>query len=412
MAWTYTRAFPLLKSIFTQEPESLEIPGSLLGITNRSLLSERRDVLPGAARYVCATDGAEFPAGEGEGDARPRGPQDGDLACADVAFQGNGEFRYSQFRLRQPSPAAHAIFLLHGLNEREWDKYLPWAFRLVELTGAAVLLMPMAFHMNRAPAAWSRPKAMKPVATERQTRFPSVTASSVVNAAISARLHAIPQRFFWSGMQTYYDVLQLVREMRAGRHRDVHPQARVDFFGYSLGSFLAQILLMTNEERLFDQSRLFSFCGGPTFDRIYPVSKHILDSEALIALYAFFIEQLDIEFTRDPRLAHYFQAHPAGPFFRAMLSNRKLKGLREQRLREVSDQIAAVALEQDEVIQPSEVINTLTGDHRNIPISVRIRDFPYAYTHVKPFPHLTRWAEEVDQAFDDIMGLAACHLCP
>jgi len=314
--------------------------------------------------------------------------------------------------LRQPSLAAHAIFLLHGLNEREWDKYLPWAFRLVELTGAAVLLMPMAFHMNRAPAAWSRPKAMKPVATERQTRFPSVTASSVVNAAISARLHAIPQRFFWSGMQTYYDVLQLVREMRAGRHRDVHPQARVDFFGYSLGSFLAQILLMTNEERLFDQSRLFSFCGGPTFDRIYPVSKHILDSEALIALYAFFIEQLDIEFTRDPRLAHYFQAHPAGPFFRAMLSNRKLKGLREQRLREVSDQIAAVALEQDEVIQPSEVINTLTGDHRNIPISVRIRDFPYAYTHVKPFPHLTRWAEEVDQAFDDIMGLAACHLCP
>ena len=324
MAWTYTHAFSLLKSIFTQEPDSLEIPGSPVGIRNRSLLSERRDVLPGAVRYVCAADRAEFSAGERGRDARRWGQQDGDLAGADMTFQGNGEFRYSLFLPRQPSQTSTVIFLLHGLNEREWHKYLPWALRLTELTGAAVLLMPMAFHMNRAPAAWSRPKAMKPVAAERQARFPSVTASSVVNAAISARLHAIPQRFFWSGMQTYYDILQLVREMRSGRHREVDPQARIDFFGYSLGAFLAQILLMTNEERLFDRSRLFTFCGGPTFDRIYPVSKHILDSEAMIALYAFFIEQLDTEFTRDPRLAHYFQVHPAGRYFRAMLSNRKL----------------------------------------------------------------------------------------
>jgi hypothetical protein len=412
MAWTYTYTFPLLKSIFAQKPDSLEIPSSPVGIRNRSLLSERRDVLPGAGPYVCAADGAEFPAGERERDTRQRGPQDDDLTCADITCQENGGFRYSLLQPRQPVQAANVIFMLHGLNEREWHKYLPWAFRLVELTGAAVCLLPLAFHMNRAPAAWSRPKAMKPVAAERQIRFPSVTASSVVNAAISARLHTNPQRFFWSGMQTYYDILQLVREIRAGRHRDVQPQARVDFVGYSMGVFLAQILLMTNEERLFDRSRLFSFCGGPTFDRMYPVSKHILDSEALIALYAFFIEQLDVEFTRDPRLAHYFQMHPAGRYFRAMLSNRKLKGVREQRLRELSDQIMAVALRQDEVIQPSEVINTLTGDNRDIPIKVHVRDFPYAYTHVNPFSHLTRWAEEVNHAFDDIMGLAASHLCP
>jgi hypothetical protein len=134
-----------------------------------------------------------------------------------------------------------------------------------------------------------------------------------------------------------------------------------------------------------------------------------MDSEALISLYAFFVEHLDNEFKRDLRLAHYFQEHVAGKYFRAMLSHRKLKDVREGRLRELGRRIVAVALRQDEVIQPSEVLNTLNGDFRDIPIPVHVTDFPYPYSHVNPFPLQRQWGEEVERAFDGILELAASH---
>ena len=43
-----------------------------------------------------------------------------------------------------------------------------------------------------------------------------------------------------------------------------------------------------------------------------------------------------------PWLAHYFDMHPGGCYFRAILANRNLKELREPWLRELSDRIAAV----------------------------------------------------------------------
>jgi len=406
MTAPYTYVSAHLAPGFTQEPDALDFHACHLTVRNDWLRSERSDVLPGAPTYVCATHGLEFK-GETEGAIADAGG----LAHADSGILENRLFRISTFGPPPPARARQAILLLHGLNEREWTKYVPWAVRLVELTGAAVLLVPIAFHMNRAPAAWRRPKAMHPIALARQAQFPSVTASSVANAAISARLHARPERFFWSGMQTYYDVLQVVRAIRVGRHPGVAPQARIDCFGYSLGVFLALALLMTDEEELLEAARLFAFCGGATFDRTYATSKHILDSAALVALYAFFVEQLEVECLRAPRLAHYFETHPGGRYFRTLLANRQLKALREQRLRAVSHRIAAVALRQDAVIPPCEVLTTLTGDDRTIPIPVHVRDFPYPYSHENPFPRLARWAAEVDRAFDDVMDVAAVHLC-
>jgi len=170
-------------------------------------------------------------------------------------------------------------------------------------------------------------------------------------------------------------------------------------------------MFMSNRDGFFSDSRLFMFCGGTTFDRMYPVSKYIMDSEALISIYSFFVEHLENEFKRDPRLAHYFGGgHQSGLYFRAMLSNRKLKEMRERRLRELSSQLTALALTQDEVIQPSEVLNTLNGDFRDIPIPVKIMDFPFAYSHVNPFPIQKPIAGEVDHSFDRVFELAASHL--
>ena len=104
--------------------------------------------------------------------------------------------------------------MLHGFNEKYWDKYLPWAKRLMEQTGKAVVLFPIAFHMNRAPHEWCERRLMHEVSDLRKKTFPDVICSSLVNVAISTRLQAKPQRFVWSGLQTYYDVIRLIRHSR------------------------------------------------------------------------------------------------------------------------------------------------------------------------------------------------------
>ena len=43
---------------------------------------------------------------------------------------------------------------------------------------------------------------------QRKARFPHIVDSSLSNVAISMRLHSMPQRFIWSGLQSYYDVIQ------------------------------------------------------------------------------------------------------------------------------------------------------------------------------------------------------------
>jgi hypothetical protein len=169
-------------------------------------------------------------------------------------------------------------------------------------------------------------------------------------------------------------------------------------------------MFMSNHSGYFSDSRLFLFCGGPTFDRMYPVSKYIMDSEALVCLYSFFVEHLETECKRDPRLYHYFYGgHDSGLYFRAMLSHRRLKPEREKRLSELAGQLSAVALTGDEVIQPGEVLSTLQGDFRNIPVPVTVMDFPFSYSHVNPFPVLNSIAPAVDDAFERVFELAASH---
>jgi len=56
-------------------------------------------------------------------------------------------------------------------------------------------------------------------------------------------------------------------------------------------------------------------------------------------------------------------------------------------------------LKQDMVVPPYEVVNTLQGKNRDIPVRVDIHDFPYAYKHEDPFPVLEKISDEVDDAF-------------
>ncbi len=407
---SYLADYALLKSCFYQEKSPSPIDGTPFEFSRWTFESQSSSLLPGSDEYICHTHGLTFKSDNEDAPVSPSGHFEPSLDIPDCLVENNRRFEY---RILAPSGSARhssVILLLHGLNEKQWEKYLPWALGLIRRTGRPVILMPLAFHMNRAPGEWCQSRRMQRLAEHRQATLRSISASSFTNAAISTRLHEHPQRFFWSGLQSCEDVLALARMLRTGEHPMFEAGAKVDIFSYSIGSFLSQILLMADQESLFSASRLFLFCGGPTLDRMYSTAKAILDSEAVLALYSFFVEHLEAECRRDARLAHYLSdAHPAGPCFRMMLSYYGHQAARESRLRECARRLRAVALRGDTVIRPGEVIATLKGEARDIDVDVHVLDFPYPYTHVTPFSLQPRYESDTEDALDTVLDLAAGH---
>jgi hypothetical protein len=195
--------------------------------------------------------------------------------------------------------------------------------------------------------------------------------------------------------------------VRRGAYDTLNEDASVDLFAYSIGAFLAEILVMANPEGQFDNCRLFMFCGGATLDRMCPNSRYILDSDATIALYSYFLARFANELRNNVRLAHYVDGlHEMGHFFRMMLDYQEGKEVRERKLFAISSRLAALSLKRDRVMPANEVINTLQGDSRAIPVSVTVRDFPYRYDHIVPFP-TTSPNEEVELCFRDVFRKAS-----
>lgn len=320
----------------------------------------------------------------------------------------NQQFRYHIFHPKKNQKAKEVILMFHGLNEKYWTKYLPWAKRLADLTGKTIVLFPIAFHMNRAPHRWSERRIMQPVSEQRKKTYPEIVHSTLSNVAISTRLHTYPQRLFWSGLQTYYDVIQLLDEFKAGKNPIIDPDAEYDIFSYSIGCLLAEILIMTNHKDYFKKSRLCMFCGGVVFNRLSPVSKFILDSEANVALYSYVVEHLENHLRNEHKLRHYLNDLSEGINFKSMINYKVNLPLREEIFNKLSDRMMAIGLVKDTVIPPYEIINTLQGSLRNIPVKVEILDFPYKYKHEDPFPvAINHIADEVNEEFEKFMKMVA-----
>jgi hypothetical protein len=397
-----------LREAFDLNRERVELPNSHITIVTAWFESAAVPLLPGTSHYQCAKHDRVF-----LDDTIAPGPLATDearMCLPDVAVSENQRFRVAIFTDSRHQRHTGAILLLHGLNERTWYKYLPWAKRLVETTGKAVILFPIAFHMNRAPDAWGDPRLMKQVSVRRQAQSPTIVNSTFANAAISTRLQENPQRFCWSGLQTIEDIAQFIDEVRANLHMPIAPDAKVDIFAYSIGAFLAEILLMANVGQHFTDTRLFMFCGGATVDRMYANSRYILDSDATIALHALFVSRLPNELQHEPRLGHYIsRAHSEGQIFRWLLSYHEHKFEREARLRQLATQVAATVLRKDNVVPPSEVFSALQGEARDIPINVGVLDFPFGYSHVVPFP-LDAPEPDLSRGFDQVFDAATAHL--
>ena len=330
---------------------------------------------------------------------------DKNIAVSDIEIPENRNFRYLVFKPSAKEKFKDVILFFHGFNEKYWDKYLPWAKKIADDTGKLVVLFPIAFHMNRAPHLWSDPRKMFELSKHRKVGFPDLIDSSLSNVAISTRLHACPQRFLWSGLQTYYDVIQFVEECKAGKHPLIEKDFTLDFFSYSVGSLLAEILKLSNYKNYFENSKLVMFCGGAVFNRLSPVSKFIIDSEANAAMYSYLVEHLSVHMEKNPRMQHHLgELHPEGLVFRSMLNYSVMLHQREAMFRKAANQILAITLEKDTVIPSYEIINTLRGSKRDIPVDVQVLDFPYDYRHEDPFPISETLSTVVDESFNLVFG--------
>jgi hypothetical protein len=364
----YTKTFNTLKNLFDPDKEEIVIPGSDITICNERFRSDF--------------------------------PVEGFLNVSDTLIDENRNFSYPVFRPGKPK-SDKVILLLHGLNERSWVKYLVWAYWLAENTDSYVILFPISFHINRSPASWKDPRLMIPYMKDRNFTSGEINMSSFANIAISNRLTESPMRFYNSGYQTVTDITRLLLSIRNGHHRIIPGTGNINIFAYSIGAFLAEIILMGNPENLFAESKLFIFCGGSVFSCMRGSSKLIMDSQAFDRLYGYYLFEFEKSIKTKSQIADFLSTSQIGMAFRSMIDFGRLKTFRENLLTKLRNQIRTITLRMDTVIPSAGVVATLnTVMNREVAV---VWDFPYQYSHENPFPMLnTPASEDVDRCFEHV----------
>lgn len=320
----------------------------------------------------------------------------------------NKSFHYTVFVPRTINKTDQAILLLHGLNERNWEKYLTWAEQLALNTGKAVILFPIAFHMNRTPSSWYNPRLTLPWVNKRKKKITNLNNSTFANVALSSRLSESPLRFYISGRETIYNIWQLLSDIRKGMHPLFLPSTRVNIFAYSIGALVAQILLMANPEGLISESRLFLFCGGSIFSRMNGNARDIIDQEAFERVKEFYLNHfLNEEYGLSK--PETYKEDRIAKAFRAMITPSELKEYREELFENVKKRIRVITLKKDTVM-PTVGVREAFGSSLASDLSDEW-DFPFPYSHQHPFPSKPFMeSEPVYQAFKRVMGSASAFL--
>jgi hypothetical protein len=367
--------------------------------------SKAYEILSGNSNYYCKDHNLDFP--DNISFHNDIGTLDNELHIEDYLVKENRDFDYYILRSQNSTPTKKITFIFHGFNEKTWDKYLTWGKAICERTQSTIVFFPIAFHMHRAPQKWSEKKKMYELSEKRKKRFPNIINSSLSNVAISMRLHTMPQRFIWSGLQTYYDFIQFIENCKKGKYEWLDKDFSFNIFAYSIGGFLAEILKLTNYKNYFTETKVCLFCSGAVFNRLSPVSKFILDSEANVALYSFLVEHFDSFLKKDSLLNHYMgEDHYEGKVFHSMLDYHNMRTFRENLLKKAEKQFYAITLKQDHVIPSFEVVNTLKGANRDINIAVDELDFSHNHNHENPFPLNKNESEIINENFNIVFNKA------
>ena len=323
----------------------------------------------------------------------------------DKSIAENREFIYPIFKKINGSDNSKVIILLHGLNERTWDKYLPWGKALCLNTGHPVILFPISFHMNRSPKIWRDPRKMSLWVKQRKKQHPFIEESSFANAAISSRLEQYPQRFFLSGLETYFNLYELIEQLQNGQHPLIRNYPRVNFFGYSIGALLTQIMLMSNPEEKLTSSKAFIFCGGTTLDKMNGTSKFILDSKAFEAIRDLFVNT-DFEINLPDPIKENVKRFNLSKTFHAMMHSSILPELRNSGLSSLKNRIKLCPLIKDKVIPAHAVKETFSKANGKLQDFVHTMDFSYQYTHERPFP-CDENDNRINEAFEKVFRKAS-----
>lgn len=312
----------------------------------------------------------------------------------------NERFKYPVFIHSKRQTHNEVILFLHGLNERSWNKYLPWAEYLCRITGKAVLLFPIAYHVNRSPANWTNPRLLQKILDLRRKQNGQDRSLSFANVALSERLSDNPYRFYNSGRQSYFDVVKLISSIKSGKHPMFVENTKVDVFAYSIGAFLSQILFLTNPNKLLSNARLFMFCGGAIFNSMYGESRSIMDRKSFERLLEYYqsgcwTEKIAMQSDDDVMKAFY-----------SMIAPENAKEHRVQVFEQMQSRLRGVSLMNDKVMPYAGVVAALGADCAAQCISVA--DFPYDYSHENPFPvNITDPSNEITRSFLNVFDKAA-----
>jgi hypothetical protein len=372
----YTKSYNRFKSLFNQESNEIQIPDSKIRIYNTGFRSDL--------------------------------PSDEFVNVTDKLISENRAFSYPVFA-PAASDSKKVIFLFHGLNERSWLKYLTWAHNLADLTDSYVVLFPISFHINRSPSSWKDPRSMISLVKDLNSSVGEIDMSSFANIAISNRLTEDPMRFFKSGYQTVEDVVKLASDIISGQHAIIPKTRNINIFAYSIGAFLAEIIILGNPQNIFSDSRLFMFCGGSVFSNMKGASKFIMDRRAFDRVYNYFLYDFEATITGKNPLTDFLCSKPLGMAFRSMIDLSRLKTFRENLLRKLRDQIHTVTLSRDSIIPSRGTVNTLASfiNKENL----KVWDFPFSYSHENPFPVFdSPIFKKVDYWFERVFSEAALFL--
>jgi pimeloyl-ACP methyl ester carboxylesterase len=384
MSYTYRHEF--LNGIFSLNKENTEIPGTDLSIRNLEFISP----LPVPIQSNCILPTP--------------------FCNEDSKIEENRHFNYPVF-VPNGNKNNRAIILLHGLNERDWSKYLAWTEYLAQFTRRTIILFPLAFHMNRGKKEWSDPRSMNSLADTRKKSNQNITQLCFANAALSNRLTEDPMRFYRAGLQSANDLIRLLNQIKDGSYPLLEKNTQVNFMGYSIGAFLTQIMFMANPDNLLGNSKAVLFCGGTTFNNMFGTSKLIMDNLAYEKLNQFYLQ----EFEKDSLsiFKNHFPSYLNSVIqsFKAMIPLPSFNLLKERTLSRLTKKITAIGLLKDKVIPARDIWETLKGSCGCKNIQVKLADFPYNYTHENPFPIKKQpFSAEVDKSFEQIFSGIACSL--
>ena len=383
----YTHKFKQLKGIFNIHEDLINVTGSNIQIRNLTFESLSSLSFPFEDIYDSySIDQLNLAMDEG--------------------IKENEQFRYPIFYPKSDGRFKSAIILLHGLNEKSWFKYLPWAYFLAEQLNRPVILFPISFHMNRCPDSWSNPRDMMSLVQQRIVGSGN-DMLTFANVAISQRLSEDPIRFFRAGKQSADDIIDLLYFIKHGNHPLFEKNTKVDFFSYSIGAFLSQILFIANPDNAFSDSKLFLFCGGACFSEMNGASRLIMDNQAYKSLRKFYLGDFINDLKKKSTFSEYIKESSLGNAFLSMLSPDSNKWYREFMFEKMEERVKAVTLKKDSVIPSNYIKSTLSCIKSKVKNFIEELDFSFEYSHEVPFPILSDENYlQVDKAFERVFTSA------